>query len=207
MSSYFVEKEKVLKIISGICQFDENQDLYKTFWNSSYDVDKNETGELNLQSAIASNFKDDVTNIINSTGHYEHTNDLNSTTLITILNSYHEQPNIIRACVKELVSPLMDRFDMLIRLVLALSHTETKGLDSVMMASVQEKNMTLIHRYIQHIHVLSKILYVICKVISYKHVLSILPHEVIIKLLECCMFCSFVGYSTFSAFLYFRSLI
>ena len=145
MSNYFTEKDKALCIISALV----DTIGWRNVWNSS-NVSKNasnlEDGSLTLSNTVS------ITNAFamgESVAEYK-----SSAWLISTINAYSEQPNIIRGVVKELVTPLMNCIDQLTTFILAnQANADIDCTDSI-----------------QHVHCLCKLLYVICKVSGFKHV-------------------------------------
>ena len=156
--SYFSEKDEVFAVINDLC--DEKK--WKIAWNSSNianDGSSLDSGALSLSCLVG-------------TAAADCNGGRNSAYLINTLNAYSEQPNIIRAVVREMVSPVMDVVDKLVGEIL---HSRTDPLEGA--SEVQTRSPDMSDK-LQHVHILCKVLYVICKVVGYKHVMKHLPHEV-----------------------------
>lgn len=168
--SYFNEKDQILEVITVLC----DETAWKGVWNSSNvsnDGSSFDSGALSLSATVS------VAAASAPGKPY-----LSSNYVISTLTAYSEQPNIVRGAAKELVTPLMDCVDHLIEEILALSSTtadaptedgdgDGDGSDAVdRRKQADDKQL--------HVHVLCKLLYVICKVAGYKHVMKHLPHEV-----------------------------
>ena len=156
MSTYFTEKDKALSVINSLVDVNN----WKDVWNSSNiskDGNKLDDGALTLSNTIS------TTNAF-ANGSVDAIDIRSSAWLITTINAYSEQPNIIRSVIKDLVTPIMNCIDQLTTLILANQNSQTI-IDST--------------DAIQHVHCLCKLLYVICKVAGFKHVMKVFPHEVI----------------------------